>query len=68
MPGEAMSEIHEKIATKAWMCLVCGFVYYEELGSPEDGLAPGTRWEEIPDDWQCPECGAAKQDFVMVEL
>ncbi|QBJ98123.1 rubredoxin [Rhodococcus sp. ABRD24] len=58
----------ERRDTKAWLCLVCGWVYYEELGSPEDGIEPGTRWEDIPDDWICPDCGARKEDFVMTEL
>lgn len=63
-----MGRTIEKTATKAWMCLICGWMYYEDLGSPEEGIAPGTRWEDIPDGWQCPECGARKEDFVMVEL
>jgi rubredoxin len=63
-----MAETKEKTATKAWMCLICGWVYYEALGSPEEGIAPGTRWDDVPDGWQCPECGATKEDFVMVEL
>ena len=63
-----MSETNEKTATKAWMCLICGWIYYEDLGSPEEGLAPGTRWADIPAGWRCPECGAAKEDFVMLEL
>ncbi|MER7120888.1 rubredoxin (plasmid) [Streptomyces goshikiensis] len=50
------------------MCLLCGWVYYEELGAPEDGIPPGTRWEDVPEDWECPECGAAKIDFVMEQL
>ncbi|QIS05595.1 rubredoxin [Nocardia brasiliensis] len=58
----------EQTATKAWMCLVCGWVYYETLGVPSEGIAPGTRWEDIPDEWRCPDCGAAKEDFVMTEL
>ncbi len=48
---------------KQWECVVCGFVYDEAAGIPEDGIAPGTRWEDIPDDWECPECGASKFDF-----
>lgn len=48
-----------------WECLVCGWVYDEAKGSPEDGLAPGTRWADIPDDWLCPECGVGKEDFEM---
>ncbi len=53
---------------KKYVCLVCGWVYHEERGSPQDGLAPGTRWADIPDDWVCPECGAPKSDFEMVEV
>ena len=40
---------------KTWMCLVCGWVYDEEQGWPEDGIAPGTKWEDVPSDWICPE-------------
>ena len=43
---------------KKWECIVCGWVYDEEKGHPEDGLEPGTRWEDVPEDWVCPECGA----------
>lgn len=53
---------------KTWQCSVCGFIYDEEHGLPEDGIAPGTRWEDVPADWECPECGSPKSDFVMVEL
>lgn len=48
-------------------CQVCGFVYRPEEGMPEFGIPPGTRWEDIPDDWQCPDCGTGKSDFHMVE-
>ncbi|MCE1160716.1 MAG: rubredoxin [Burkholderiales bacterium] len=51
---------------KTWMCVVCGFIYDEEQGWPEEGIAPGTRWEDVPSDWACPECGASKDDFEMV--
>ena len=44
-------------------CQVCGHVYDEALGDPDSGIAPGTRWEDIPATWCCPECGAAKADF-----
>jgi len=50
------------------MCLLCGWIYYQELGSPEEGIAPGTHWDDVPDSWECPDCGATKEDFVMVEL
>ena len=53
---------------KVWECLVCGWFYDEAKGWPEDGIAPGTRWEDVPDDWLCPECGVGKQDFEMVEV
>jgi rubredoxin len=53
---------------KTWMCLICGWVYEEVNGCPEEGLPPGTRWEDIPEDWTCPDCGASKVDFDMIEL
>jgi rubredoxin len=53
---------------KLFRCLQCGFTYDEVLGWPEDGIEPGTRWDEIPEDWSCPDCGAAKADFEMVEV
>jgi rubredoxin len=53
---------------KSWQCRTCGYIYDEEAGAPDEGLAPGTRWADIPDDWACPECGTAKSDFDMVEL
>ena len=46
-----------------YVCTVCGFTYDEAAGMPEKGIAPGTRWEELPEDWRCPWCGAAKGDF-----
>ena len=55
-------------AFRTWMCVVCGFIYDEAAGLPEEGIAPGTRWEDIPDDWTCPDCGVGKDDFEMVEL
>ncbi len=53
---------------KKWMCLVCGWIYDEEHGVPEDGIAPGTRWQDVPAHWTCPECGATKGDFDMVVI
>jgi rubredoxin len=54
--------------TRKWMCANCGYVYDQQKGDPEGGIAPGTAWENIPDDWKCPDCGATKADFEMVEL
>ncbi len=53
---------------RTWVCLVCGWIYEEEMGWPEDGITPGTRWEDVPADWTCPECGVAKADFEMVVI
>lgn len=50
---------------KRWECETCDFIYDEEQGFIEEGIAPGTRWENIPDDWTCPDCGAPKSDFKM---
>ena len=49
--------------TKTWMCLICGWIYDEALGAPDDGIAPGTLWADVPMNWVCPECGARKEDF-----
>jgi len=46
-----------------YVCTVCGFVYDESAGMPDQGIAPGTTWESLPDDWTCPVCGAAKAAF-----
>jgi rubredoxin len=53
---------------KTYQCIVCGFVYEEAKGLPREGIAPGTPWEDVPNDWSCPECGEAKADFVMMEI
>jgi rubredoxin len=53
---------------KSWMCIICGWIYEEEKGAPEEGLAPGTRWEDVPEYWVCPDCGAGKEDFEMIEI
>lgn len=53
---------------KIWQCLNCGYVYDEEEGDPEEGLAPGTRWADIPNTWYCPQCGSGKEDFEMAEV
>ena len=46
-----------------YICIVCNYVYDPALGMPEDGIAPGTPFAEIPDDWSCPDCGVSKEDF-----
>jgi flavin reductase (DIM6/NTAB) family NADH-FMN oxidoreductase RutF/rubredoxin len=70
-PKTAPSYIEEKkeaIAKMAkYKCRVCGYVYDPELGDPDGGIKPGTAFEEIPDDWVCPVCGAGKSDFERIE-
>jgi|TARA_B110001454_G_scaffold194301_1_gene195762 rubredoxin len=53
---------------KKYECTMCGWQYDEAAGDPDEGLAPGTLWKDIPDDWTCPDCGASKEDFDMVEI
>ncbi len=53
---------------KSYLCVVCGYVYDEEKGAPDEGLAAGTKWDDVPDSWICPECGVSKDDFEMVQI
>ncbi len=53
---------------KTWMCVNCGYVYDEGKGDPAGGIPPGTRWDDVPGDWICPDCGLGKADFQMTEL
>ena len=53
---------------RSFICQVCGWVYEEAEGDPDGDIAPGTRWEDVPMNWVCPECGARKEDFEMVEI
>ena len=52
---------------KKYVCDVCGYVYDPALGDPDSGIAPGTAFEDIPDTWVCPACGATKADFSVQE-
>ena len=51
-----------------YLCIVCGFLYSETDGRPEDGIEPGTLWADVPADWACPECAVGKSDFEMVVI
>jgi flavin reductase (DIM6/NTAB) family NADH-FMN oxidoreductase RutF/rubredoxin len=62
---EREKEVAPKMAK--YECSVCGYIYDPELGDPDGGIAPGTPFEKLPDDWQCPVCGAAKTEFKKVE-
>ncbi len=46
-----------------YVCTVCGYIYDPELGDPDSGIAPGTAFEDVPDDWVCPVCFVGKEDF-----
>lgn len=52
---------------KKYVCDVCGYVYDPEIGDPDNGIAPGTLFEDIPDDWECPDCGVTKEDFSVMD-
>jgi flavin reductase (DIM6/NTAB) family NADH-FMN oxidoreductase RutF/rubredoxin len=70
-PKTAPSYIEERKETVSkvakYKCSVCGYVYDPELGDPDSGIKPGTSFEEIPDDWVCPVCGASKDQFEKIE-
>ena len=50
-----------------YQCIICGYVYDPEEGDPDSGIAPGTAFEDIPEDWYCPVCGVTKSEFEEVE-
>ena len=50
-----------------YICTICDWVYDPEIGDPEHGIAPGTKFEDIPDDWVCPLCGVGKEDFEKID-
>ena len=53
---------------RKYRCGICTHIYDEAKGDPDTGIKPGTRWEDVPDDWLCPECGATKKSFTLMEL
>ncbi len=52
---------------KKYQCIVCGYVYDPVEGDPDSGISPGTAFEDIPGDWECPICGVTKDDFEPIE-
>jgi rubredoxin-NAD+ reductase len=52
---------------RKWECIVCGWVYDEAVGAPDSGIPAGTRWEDVPEDFLCPDCGVGKEDFELLE-
>ena len=65
---KTLQEVADTTEYKTYMCLICGFIYDEAVGVPDEGIQPGTRWEDVPINWVCPECGARKDDFELVEI
>ncbi len=53
---------------KKYFCVLCGYIYDEEKGWPDEGIQPKTKWSDIPSDWLCPECGVGKEDFFVIEV
>jgi rubredoxin len=46
-----------------YVCTICGYIYDPAAGDPDNGVAAGTKFEDVPDSWECPVCGASKDDF-----
>lgn len=65
-PAPAPIGVGEAEVGESYECNVCGYLYDPKEGDPDGGIAPGTRWEDVPDDWVCPTCGAGKEDFKKV--
>lgn len=63
MSSVIFAGINLKDNSMKYICVVCDYIYDPELGDPDGGLAPGTKFEDIPDDWVCPLCGVGKGDF-----
>jgi rubredoxin len=69
-PRNGRSNLTEGVmaAANSWQCVVCGLIYCEVDGWPEDGIAAGTRWDDVPQDWLCPDCGVRKTDFELISV
>jgi rubredoxin len=68
-PGTAQADhdLGASLRAVKWMCESCGFIYDPTQGDPDGGIPPGTAFEDIPETWFCPVCGARKQDFTPYE-
>ena len=65
--GEDSFSKEEVFKINKWECTVCGYIYDPEIGDPDSGVEPGTAFEDLPDDWVCPECGVGKEEFEKLE-
>ena len=52
---------------KKYKCIMCGYIYVPAIGDPDNDVAPGTSFEDLPDDWVCPDCGVGKEEFEPVD-
>lgn len=59
----SMNMIEKEDKMDKYVCTVCGYVYDPAQGDPDNGVEPGTKWEDVPDDWECPVCGVSKDEF-----
>jgi len=55
------------VSLSKWECIICGYIYNPEVGDPVAGIEPGTSFDDLPDDWICPDCGASKDEFVELQ-
>ena len=60
------SQLTESICVQKYLCVICGFIYDEALGLPEEGIPPETRFDDLPLNWFCPDCSARKEDFELI--
>jgi rubredoxin len=60
---KVIDSVHVKVKKMIWICTVCGWEYNEEEGLADENIAAGTKFEDLPDDFECPVCGAGKDDF-----
>jgi rubredoxin len=67
-PAAACAEAVQGTQFRQWVCVICGWIYDEAEGVPDEGIARGTRWADVPADWRCPLCDVGKEDFAMVEF
>lgn len=65
--GEIIKLSTERRYAVKFICDICGYVYDEKLGDPENGVAPGTKWADMPEDWVCPLCGVGQDEFSPAE-
>jgi len=61
------TELKSEVTMKKYVCSVCGYVYDPEIGDPDNGVKPGTKFDDLPDTWVCPMCGASKSEFEPVK-